>query len=112
MPTRIRSFGGETHGHFCVTNGEEQSVDMHREIWFDQDIDGHWLVWASERDPNALSTGDESPEDMGAIVVTDPAVGAFLGMLGELIAYPSHYDHEPTFPGPPGEPPGNPGEGP
>ena len=33
----------------------------------------------------------------GAIVVRDPTVAAFLEQLGQLLAHPERFCHEPTF---------------
>lgn len=91
MSQRIQSFGGETRSRFLITDGEDVSVTLRRVVWFDQDIDGHWLVWASGPD----EAGE--PPETGAIIVENPTITAFIETLGELLAHPERYQHEPRF---------------
>jgi hypothetical protein len=94
MTQRIRSFGGETTSRFSITNGEEISMTLRRVVWFDQDIDGRWLVWATSED--AVS-GADAPRELGrpgAIVVRDPRIGTFIEMFGELLAHPERFEDE------------------
>jgi len=101
MAQRIRSFGGETRSRFVVTDGVDLAVTLQRIIWFDQDIDGRWLVWASSKD--AVS-GQAPATDAGApggIIVWDPTIAAFIELLGELIAHPERFLHEPVLGSPP-----------
>jgi hypothetical protein len=93
MTDRIEYFGGTFHGHMLVTGHPRTPVPFQRELWFDQDIDGRWLVAVT--DVNARDDGQ-----LGAIVVRDEAVGRFIEMVQELIAEPEKFTDEPVFAGP------------
>jgi hypothetical protein len=97
MDHRISFFGGETRGFVRLANGDEQAVDIVRDVWFDRDIDGRWLVWAQDRDGIPLDGTDEG--STGAIVVRNRDVIAFLEQLGQLIVEPAAFEHEPVFAG-------------
>ena len=94
MPPRICAFGTTDAAHVTITidDGEAHvsalSLSFTRSLWFDQDIDGRWLVWSS-------APGDGA--ETGAIVVRDPAVTAFLDELAQLLASPQRFTHEPHF---------------
>lgn len=98
MQRSIRFFGGVTKGQVTIEDGHSETRSIECDVWFDQDIDGRWLVWAGRHQSNPLF---ESEGAMGAIVVEDPHVAAFIEMLGELIANPSRFKDEPTFECPP-----------
>jgi hypothetical protein len=72
-------------------------IQVHRELWFDQDIDGKWLVVASKDGATGPDGDHDYDADVGAIVVTDPRVVAFIELLGELVADPARFAHEPRF---------------
>jgi hypothetical protein len=76
-----------------MEDGQKQDTWLERELWFDLDIDGRWLVGVNEPE-----TSDE--EVMGAIVVRDPTVSAFIATLGKLIANPAQFAGEPVLIGP------------
>ena len=97
MTQRIQSFGGETTTQFSITDGEEVSMTLRRVIWFDQDIDGRWLVWATSEDAVSGMAVQAEPSRVGAIVVKDPKIGAFIAMLGELLAHPDRFEDEPVL---------------
>ena len=95
MDRRITFFGGETRGSIRIANGREQSIDVVREVWFDQDIDGRWLVWA--QDHEATSSNGTDDERDGANVVRNWDAIAFIEQLAQLIAEPAAFEHEPVF---------------
>lgn len=97
MRRSIQFFGGTTRGQVTIGNGESETWAITRDLWFDRDIDGRWLVWAGRRDAAALPGDSEGNEDTGAIIVKDPIAIAFIEMLGELIADPAKFRDEPTF---------------
>ncbi len=97
MPQRIQSFGGESNLRFSITDEEEVSLDLRRVVWFDKDIDEQWIVWAmAAEDAPSDEVGDD-PEKFGAIIVRDPAVTTFIEQLGDLLAHPERYEHDPVF---------------
>lgn len=96
MEQSIRFFGGTTHGKVTIENGHSETWTIDRDVWFDRDFDGRWLVWAGRHDATALPAEVEGG-DTGAIVVKDPTVIAFIDLLGELIANPAKFRDEPTF---------------
>jgi hypothetical protein len=93
MPERIDYFGGQTSGHMMLTGRHPIRLPFERDLWFDRDIDGRWLVGVTD------STGLDQ-ERLGAIVVKDAAVGRFIEMLGELIADRDKFTEEPVLVGP------------
>ncbi len=95
MEKRIRFFGGTTQGQVTIENGHSETWSISRDVWFDRDIDGRWLVWAGRH--GSRPAGDSGHEETGAIVVKDPQVAAFIEMLGELIANPAKFHDEPVF---------------
>ncbi len=97
MGQSIRFFGGTTHGQITVENGHSETWTFDRDVWFDRDIDGRWLVWAGRHNATALPDEVEGEGATGAIVVKDPTVIAFIDLLGELIADPARFRDEPTF---------------
>ena len=98
MPPSIRFFGGTTRGQATMEDGHRETREIERDVWFDQDIDGRWLVWAGRHDAAALPMDGKDEMDAGSIVVRDPTVIAFIDMLGELIADPAKFHNEPSFP--------------
>ncbi len=103
MRGSIQFFGGATRGQVTIENGHSETWTVNRDVWFDRDIDGGWLVWAGRRDEAAVPGTDEENNDIGAIVVKDPSAIAFIELLGELIADPARFRDEPTFPCSPGD---------
>ena len=94
MTQRIRAFGGETQSHFFITDGEELAVTLKRVVWFDQDIDGRWLVWAASEDAVSGQPPPHEPAPPGAIIVWDERIAAFIELLGELLAHPERFTDE------------------
>ncbi len=68
-----------------------RSIAIFRELWFDQDTDGRWLVCAMRAD------GDRRRADIGSLVVTDPRVADFIETMANLIADPDQFTDEPRF---------------
>jgi hypothetical protein len=97
MNQRISFFGGTTRGTVTLANGHEEKIEVFRDVWFDRDFDGHWLVWAQAHDGVPRTGADDG--QVGAIVVRNRDVGAFLEQLGKLIVEPAVFDHEPVFVG-------------
>ena len=96
MPGRVNCFGGPFQSEILFA-ASEQDIVVRRELWFDQDIDGRWVIWVSEdRGPRDIPEA-ESPVGVGALIVRDPTVAAFLETLGELVLEPDHFAHEPRF---------------
>ena len=97
MEPGIHTFGTAGSPHFTVSVTPESSISpltltLSRSLYFDRDIDGGWLVWATGPDDHS----DEGAET-GALVVRDPAVTAFLEQLGQLLVAPQRFGHEPVF---------------
>ncbi len=97
MGYSIRFFDGNTRGQITVENGHSETWSIDRDVWFDRDIDGRWLVWAGRHDATMSAEDIDAESDTGAIVTKDPTVIAFIDQLGELIANPAKFHHEPTF---------------
>lgn len=93
MTKQIQYLGGITHGHIILENSHEEIVWFGRELWFDRDIDGRWLVGVTTQRPS----GEETT---GAIVVKDATVGAFIQLLGKLVADPEQFADQPLTIGP------------
>ena len=90
MSSGIQTFGSSGAVVFRVeADAPPRAVSMRRELWFDRDINGHWLVCAARQQGIGA--------DLGAIVVTDPRVGDFIAMLAELVAHPDWFTDEPRF---------------
>ncbi len=103
MKRSIQFFGGATRGQVTIENGHSETYSINRDVWFDRDIDGRWLVWAGRRDRATLPEDTEVNDDTGAIIVKDPGAIAFIELLGELITDPARFRDEPTFPCSPGD---------
>ena len=97
MPKQIQSFGGETRSRFSIVNGEETSVTLRRVVWFDRDIDGHWLVWAADDAGASPQFPTAGSAELGSIIVRDPAIIGFIEQLADLVAHPGQYADEPTL---------------
>jgi hypothetical protein len=93
MTKHLGYFGGKTHGRLILEDGQREDVWFDRELWFDRDIDGRWLVGVTDQD----RTGEEHT---GAIVVKDANVSAFIELLGKLVADPDKFGDEPVLLGP------------
>ncbi len=97
MEPGIHTFGTAGSPQFTVTMTPDSAtgpitLSLSRCLYFDRDIDGGWLVWTAG--PDDL---DDEVVEMGAIVVRDPAVIAFLEQLGQLLVAPQRFAHEPRF---------------
>jgi hypothetical protein len=95
MNHRGSYFGGEMRAFVRLANSHSEIVEVSRDFWFDRDIDGRWLVWASDRDGTSVDGTDGGP--LGAIVVRNRDVSAFIELLDRLIAEPAAFEHEPVF---------------
>ncbi len=65
----------------------DQRYAVHRDIWFDEDIDETWFVGVNRPEAPEIR-GDRKG---GGIRVSDPAVTGFLRDLFALLADPDHY---------------------
>jgi hypothetical protein len=90
---RIEYFGGRTSGRIVLKGDQPAELSFQRELWFDRDVDGRWLVGVA--DPTSAPQ-----ERLGAIVVKDVAIGLFIELLGQLIADPDKFADEPVLVGP------------
>ena len=98
MQSPIRMFG--TSGPLplaIVPTHASEPVQVTRELWFDQDTDGRWLVVAVNHDTARHNGFGEQREELGSIVVTDPRVVAFIEMLADLVVEPARFEDEPRF---------------
>ena len=93
MTRHVEYFGGTTHGHIILQNGQREDLWFDRELWFDRDIDGRWLVGVT----NQHSRDGEST---GAIVVKDATISAFIELLGKLVVEPEQFADEEMVLGP------------
>ena len=95
-------FGGLFTGRIEV---EGVRVHLHRDIWFDRDIDGSWTIVGmlpEDRDKKGFYPNDAPA---GGILVTDPTVQAFIDRLALLMADPGGFaDNEIIGPEPGSEP--------
>ncbi len=97
MEQTIRFFGGTTRGEVTIEHEHEETRVIDRDVWFDQDINGHWLVWVTAHD-GTPADGEEDGQT-GAIIVRNRDATAFIELLGKLIADPANFHHEPVFTG-------------
>lgn len=67
---------------------KEQRYAVCRDVWFDEDFDGSWLVGVNRSE--AEVRGDRPG---GSIRVHDPSVMAFLKQLYTVLANPDGYGH-------------------
>jgi hypothetical protein len=100
MDRDISLFGGGTRVSVRIGNDREETIEVSRDIWFDRDIDGRWLVWVQDHDTVVDGTTDGPT---GAFVVRNCDVISFIEQLGKLIVDPSAYEDEPVFVGADGE---------
>jgi hypothetical protein len=109
----IKTFGGDgEHEVRFRTEAGQKAVWVRRDLWFDRDDSGKWVVWAQQRprsEDGPLQEGDVEAQTLGSIVVTNPVVIEFLEQLGELLVNPVAFRHEPHFDGVQGDvdPPGH-----
>jgi len=95
MSSPIRLFGSAGPTTFTIERGDSaQRFAMRRELWFDQDVDGRWLICATRVTGQA---GQQAPETIGSLVVMDARVGDFIETLARLLANPDHFSDEPRF---------------
>jgi len=78
--------GGSLVGQVRVGTSRDVRVCVHREIWFARDnISDEWSAYVElpERDGGSVVAAT-----VGSILITDPAVNAFMEQLVQLIADP------------------------
>jgi hypothetical protein len=97
----ILGFGGDgPHEVHIRTDQGERTLWVKRDLWFDRDDDKNWIAWVQHRswDDDDPPTDDEGEAaTLGSIVVTHPAVMAFIDQLGELLIDPQEFRDEPEF---------------
>jgi hypothetical protein len=92
MTSLIQFFAISGVSEFTIGEGEEElSLGFRREVGFDRDVDGHWIVWTVGRS----RLGAEN--QLGSVVVTEPTVIAFIETLATLISQPNRFTHEPLI---------------
>lgn len=92
MTSDIRTFGSHGTASFLVEHEEARHpAPIRRELWFDLDLDGRWLICAVGHQ------GHDQAGDVGSMVVTDPRVADFIDMLAQLVDDPSQFLNEPHF---------------
>ena len=101
MTSPIESFGGAGphEVHFRADN-VDQALWVKRDLWFDNADGTGWLVWVQHRSwehDDPPTEGDAEAASLGSIVVTHPAVMAFIEQLGTLLVDPVKFKHGPTF---------------
>lgn len=100
MPLDIHYFGNRGLQKIILGDGTtdgEVTVVLRRELWFDHDIDGRWLIWAQGDAVKGANGEADEAANLGAIIITDPTAVAFIDMLGQLLVDPGSFAHEPTF---------------
>ncbi len=83
---RIGYVGGSLVGQVKVGRLFDVRVCVHRDLWFARDIvSNEWSAFVElpERD-----SGGDDAAGVGSILITDPAVNAFMEQLVQLIADP------------------------
>jgi hypothetical protein len=103
MALDIRFFG-QTGPHQVIIDdhGTATSLVIRRDLWFDRDVDGRWLIWAKREAQAALNGEGDRPEAVGAIVVRDATAIALIDELAQLLVDPGQFRDEPVF-RPPGD---------
>lgn len=76
----------ETLATITLKKGDD-AYTVHRDVWFDQDFDGSWIVMAMR--PEAPEVRGDRPG--GSIRVNDPTVRAFLDELFLMLADPDGF---------------------
>ncbi len=97
MKHTIRFFGGTIRGEVAIGHEHLETRMLDRDVWFDQDFDGRWLVWVTAHDGTGSTDGED--DRTGAIVVRNRDAIAFIELLGRLFADPARFRHEPVFTG-------------
>jgi hypothetical protein len=98
MPLDIRFFGNQGPQKVVVdAQGQQTTVTIRRDLWFDHDIDGHWLIWVKRDAQMGLNGEGDLPEAVGAIVVNDRTAIALIDHLAQLLVDPGQFSHEPVF---------------
>ena len=98
MSSRIRAFGVNGMLPFSIVEANGRGAKtVQREVWFDQDIDGRWLVCAAKHRKPGLDGEIDETDDVGAIVVTNAQIVAFIEMLADLVLDPAQFHDEPRI---------------
>lgn len=92
MSSTIRNFGSNGAASLSFEEiNPDRSISVDRELWFDQDTSGRWLVCVMRpRDERHVA-------DIGSLIVTDPRVSDFIETMARLIADPDQFTDEPRF---------------
>lgn len=81
MAKQVAYFGGITHGRLIHEHNPKQEIRFDRDIWFDRDINGRWLVGVTTQH----DSGDETTQ---AIAIKHDTVNDFISVLASLVADP------------------------
>jgi len=92
MTSNIRTFGSNGPALFLIEHEDVcRPAAIQRELWFDHDLDGRWLICAVQQQ------GHDQEGEIGSMVVTDPRIADFIDMLAQLVDDPSRFVTEPHF---------------
>lgn len=92
MTSTTRTFGLHGPAQMFVEDVDpERTISVQREMWFDQDIDGRWLICVMRTD------GELSRTLIGSLIVTDSRVSDFIETMAQLISDPEQFSGEPQF---------------
>ena len=98
MTRKIDAFGGNgPHGIRYEGDTDNLTVWFTSDLWFDRDLDGKWIVWSQQRHPGSRDGDDDTRENMGSIIVTDPRVVTFIELLSQLLVDPARFSDELRF---------------
>jgi len=98
MTLPIDYFRSSGPGTFHMGVGETSvRLAVCRDLWFDRDIEGRWLVVADRHAPPSVAARRDVLPDKGAIVVRDPTVLAYIDLLAQLYTEPGAFADEPLF---------------
>jgi hypothetical protein len=84
----ITYFGGLFTGRVEVS---DTKIHVHRNLWFDRDIDGSWTIVAMLPEDAYAKGGYPNDAPSGGILVTDPVIQAFMEQLALLMADPEAF---------------------
>jgi len=90
----ITYFGGLFTGRVEVSGAR---IHVHRDLWFDRDIDGSWTIVVMLPEDATVKGGYPNDAPSGGILVTDPVIQAFIDRLGQLLADPEAFGENETI---------------
>ncbi len=90
----ITYFGGLFTGRVEVSGAR---IHVHRDLWFDRDIDGSWTIVAMLPEDATAKGGYPNDAPSGGILVTDPVIQSFIDRLGQMVADPEAFGENETI---------------